>query len=233
MLVREKHLLNAQLTVARQTESVESGISKIQDPQLDRTLGQSTVQEYAPIQIVHSTVPHNQSHSQSQSLRRQINSSGHTKGSHPSVPRGDASSFSRMQGPPVEPYDRSVLEDVPARFPTKVGQQPAAVRHPNRADPVYQSRAELEDRWSARQTQTQTHTQLQRSGPPQSSSSFYSCVEESIPDLNASSRGSFGSDSMLRSKVLRDTDREGLTEERMMTSSEFVRYVKARRKIYQ
>jgi hypothetical protein len=224
MLVREKHLLNAQLTVARQTDSVLSGISKVQDPRVDRTLSQSTVLEHTPVLTRHSTVP------VPQSQRNQINSSGYTYQTHPSMLRGDASFFGRLQGQaqgqPVGPYDRSVSEEIPPLFPTKIEHQSTAERGHNRADPVYQSRAQLEERWSARQA-------LSQSTGPQSSSSFYSCVEESIPDLNASSRDSIASDSMTRSRGMRDMDREGHTQERVMTSSEFVKHVKARRKVNQ
>jgi hypothetical protein len=226
VLVREKHLLNAQLTVARQTESAVSGISKVQDPRVDRTLNQSTVLEHTSVLTGNSTVP------LPQSQRNQISSSGHTNQTHPSMLRGDASLFGRLQGQaqeqgqPVKPYDRSVSEEIPPLFPTKIGHQSTAERGPNRADPVYQSRAQLEERWSARQA-------LSQNTGPQSSSSFNSCVEESIPDFNALSRDSFASDSMMRSRGMRDMDQEGHTQERVMTSSEFVKYVKARRKVNQ
>lgn len=234
MLVREKHLLNAQLTVARQIEPAEAGISKVQDLHVDRTLDQSTVHEYTPVLTAHSKVP------QYQSQRHQINSSGYSYGTeiHPSIPRGDVFTFGKLYGQAQEQgqgqghgqlYDRSVIEDMPPVFPYKIGQQSAPEHRPTRADPVNQSKAELEGRWSARQTLSQ------RTGPPQSSSSLYTSIEESMPDLNALSRDSFKSDiiSRSRSRGQSDVDREGHTQERVMTSSEFVKHIKARRKISQ
>lgn len=217
--MREKHLLNARLTAACQVESLRSEGGKTHVPLSDRTLDQNMVLEFTPIPTGHSTAP--------QSQRYQSTSAGHgtQTQTHPSMHREGARLFSRAQGQLSESHDRSATEDVPSILPNKIGQQSSAETRPNRSDPQHESRAQ-EDRWSVRQSVSQ------RTCPPPSSS-FCSYGDESMADFNVSARESFASDSISRTRGQRDIDRDGPVQERAMTSSEFVKYVKARRKVNQ